>query len=93
MQNVLFFFRITFICNVCLLLSGLSKFWTFLPEGGISSTVVVLGVGFAFFCNIAAHLLLLFLYMKRKEELSSFPKWLLIVNFLFLIPELYLLLR
>lgn len=93
MQNLLFFFRITFICNVCLLLSALSKFWAILPEGFISSTVVVLGVGLAFFFNIAANLLLLVLLLRRKAALENFPKWLIIANFLFLIPEVYLLLR
>ena len=93
MQNLLFFFRFTFICNVCLLLSALSKFWTILPEGFISSTVVVLGVGLAFFCNITANLVVLILILRRKGAVEYFPKWLIIANFLFLIPEVYLLLR
>ena len=93
MQNSLFFMRVTFICNVCLLLTWLTKYASFLPEGFISSTVIVLGIGLSLILNILLHIVLLVLLVMRKPVWQYFPRWLIIVNFLFLIAQLILFLK
>ena len=93
MQNVLFFMRVTFICNVCLLLTWLTKYATFLPEGFISSTVIVLGIGLSLILNSLLNIVLFVLFFMRKPIWQNFPRWLIIVNFLFLIAQLILYLK
>ncbi len=85
--------RVAFICNLCLLLAWLSKDLSFLPEGYIQSTVVILGVGLSFFLNFILCLLLLVWWGMRRKLPADFPGWLIIANFLFLIPQVYLLLK
>ena len=93
MRNVLFLMRVSFICNVCLLVSWLSKYFPLLPAGVISSTVIVLGIFLSFILNISINLVLLILLFQHKPVISLFPRWLIIINFLFLIVQLILLLR
>lgn len=85
--------RVAFICNLCLLLAWVSKDLSFLPEGYIQSTVVILGVGVSLFLNIILCLVLLVYWAKRRKLPSDFPGWLIIANFLFLIPQVYLLVK
>lgn len=85
--------RVAFICNICLLLAWLSKDISFLPEGFIQSTVVILGVGLSIILNIILSLVLVFIRILRKKWPADFPGWLIMANFLFLIFQVYLLLK
>lgn len=93
MQYSLFLMRVTFICNVCLLLTWLTKYGSFLPKGFISSTVIVLGIGLSLILNLLLHIVLLVLLLMRKPVWQYFPRWLILANFLFLIAQLILFLK
>jgi len=93
MQNLLFLMRVAFICNVCLLLTWLTKYASFLPEGFISSTVFVLGIAVSLFLNLILNLVLLGLFIMGKPIGQLFPRWLLIINLIFLILQLILYFR
>lgn len=91
MQNLLFFMRVAFICNCCMLLSWAAKWLPVLPFGFAQSTLFIMGTAMAIFLNLLVNLALFFLLMRKKSALRYFPGWLIIANFLFLTPQLLLL--
>lgn len=93
MHNVLFLMRVSFICNVCLLLILLNKWFPLLPPGAVYSTVIVMGIILSFILNIGVNIVLLILFIKNKKMIQGFPRWLIISNCLFLIPQFILLSR
>jgi len=93
MHKLSLLLRVAFICNVALFLSWLSQFIKFLPAGAISSTVIVMGLGMSFIVNILACVTVLAVFTRKRSLLNDFPRWLIILNFLFLIPQIILLLK
>ena len=43
MHKLLFFSRVAFICNCSYLLGFVLRYYTFLPAGGMASTIIILG--------------------------------------------------
>ena len=93
MQKLLFFSRVAFICNICFALAFLMKYLPELKDGFVTSTVLILGVGLAFGLNLLVNLITGIFLLQRKFRVQPYPSWLIIANFLFLIPQLILLLR
>jgi len=93
MQKLLFFSRVAFICNICFVLAFLMKYVPDLKDGYLTSTVLILGVGLAFGLNLLVNLITGIFLLQRKYREQAYPSWLIIANFLFLIPQLILLLR
>jgi len=93
MQKLLFFSRVAFICNICFALAFLMKYVPELKGGFLTSTVLILGVGLAFGLNLLVNLITGIFLLQRKYREQPYPSWLIIANFLFLIPQLILLLR
>lgn len=93
MQKLLFFSRVAFICNICFVLAFLMKYVPNLKDGFVSSTVLILGVGLAFGLNLLVNLTTGILLLQQKYREQPYPSWLIIANFLFLIPQLIVLLR
>lgn len=83
MQYLLFFSRICLIANLCYLLSLASLFGSFLPEGWVESTVIILGAVLAVILNAALQLALLAVAISRWQALALIPLWLRVTNFLF----------
>jgi hypothetical protein len=90
MQKVLFFSRVAFICNVCFALTWLLRYYPALQQGHGVSTILVLGIVVAGILNLAVNGVLLALLVSKKTTWNHFPRWLIITNFLFLIPQLIL---
>jgi len=90
MQRISLFSRVAFICNVCLLLSILSRYVSFIPKGDVESTILIDGLILSFIVNAAvctAYAVLLF----RKKLIRDFvPVWLAAINFFFLVFQLVL---
>ena len=63
------------------------------PEGALVSLIIVLGYVLAAIDNIIVNVWCLVLLLLRKPLLSHIPAWLVITNFLFLIPQLILFLK
>lgn len=83
MQYLLFFSRICLIANLCYLLSLASLFGSFLPEGWVESTVIIMGTVLAIVLNAVLQLAVLTVAITRWQALAMIPLWLRITNFLF----------
>jgi hypothetical protein len=96
MQSLIFFSRVAFICNVCFVLVWVMRLYPVLEEGRPSdlvSLVLIMGILFAFLLNIVVNLFLLVFILRRKPVWKLFPGWLIITNFLFLLPQIILFTR
>ena len=90
MQPVLFFSRVAFICNVCFALTWLLRYYPSLQQGPVTSTILILGLVVAGILNVAVNAVILIILLRRSSLQHRFPRWLIIANFLFLIPQLIL---
>jgi len=83
-----FLSRVAFICNICYLLTSLARYGPpILSNNDIISTIIVLGWLMAIIVNILVNLWALVAWSFRKGALHV-PRWLLIVNFIFLLAQL-----
>ena len=92
MLSISFFSRVALICNICLLLAWVTRYISFLPRGHIESTVLITGLVLSFIVNALVNLLYAMLLIRRKAISDFVPVWLALINFLFLILQLYLIL-
>lgn len=96
MQNLIFFSRVAFICNVCYVFVWIMRYYPLLKQGQqghFVSLVLILGVLVAFLLNIIVNMVVFIFILQRKAIWKYFPTWLLIANFLFLFPQLILFLK
>lgn len=96
MQNLIFFSRVSFICNVCFVFVWIMRLYPVLKEGQqghLVTIVLILGILIAFLLNIIVNLILLVYILQRKAVWKHFPAWLIIANFLFLLPQIILFLK
>jgi hypothetical protein len=89
MNKLSFWHKLAFIANTCWLLTWLMKYFTVLPAGDLQSSVIITGLITANIVNGIVNLWTGFLLSQRKLP-ADIPRWLMIVNFVFLIPQLYL---
>jgi len=82
--------RVAFICNICYLLASLVRYLPNPPEGDVLSTIIVLGWMLAILVNIVVNGWWLLARALSKGPVDV-PRWLLIVNFIFLIIQLVIL--
>jgi hypothetical protein len=61
--------------------------------GEFVSLVLILGVLIAFLLNIVVNIVVLVFMLRRKAVWKHFPGWLIITNFLFLLPQIILFTR
>jgi len=88
MPKLLFLARVAFICNVCFVLGLLLRFYPFLPQGMLSSNIIILGFLLGVVVNFSLHFMYAFLFVVRTVSWSFFPKWLMIVNFIFFMLQI-----
>jgi hypothetical protein len=96
MQNLIFFSRVAFICNVCFVLVWAMRAYPMLEQGQpgeFVSLVLILGILIAFLLNVVVNGVILVFLLQRKAVWKHFPGWLIITNFLFLLPQIILFLR
>jgi hypothetical protein len=84
--------KVAFICNICFLLTSLVQWLPNPPEGELVSVIIILGYVLAILVNLLVNCWLFALFMVRKWPKAHFPAWLLIVNFIFFIIQLFLIL-
>lgn len=105
MFRISFLSRVAFICNVSLLLAWLLRYLPMSRPGNLGSllsTLLEIGVGTVVGLILSLGLLLSFiinpivntwyavLLIRRQPLRTKVPVWLAIINFLFLIIQLYL---
>jgi hypothetical protein len=88
-----FLSRVAFICNICFLLAVLLLWMDNPPEGDLISLVIVIGFVLAFIVNLIVNISYGINLLLRKKPGHQIPSWLMLANFIFLIPELILLLK
>lgn len=88
-----FFSRVAFICNICFLLAVIMQMMKHPPEGEMVATTIIIGYIFAGIINLITNLCVAILLISKKLLHDTVPRWLIILNFLFLIPELIIFLR
>jgi len=81
--------RVAFICNICYLLASLVRYLPNPPEGDVLSTIIVLGWMLGILANMVVNVW--WLVARAAKRPVHVPRWLLIVNFIFLIIQLVIL--
>ena len=89
MRLLRFLSRVAFICNICFLLASLEQYLPKVPEGAVS-TIIVMGYLMGIVINILVNFTLLVVWAFKKGALAV-PAWLWIVNLIFLIIQLVIL--
>jgi hypothetical protein len=92
MNKFSFWHKVAFIANCCWLLTWAIRYKAFLPDGDMQSTIVVTGIVLAIGLNLLANVWTGILFLRGKLPANT-PRWLLTVNFLFLLPQCYLFCR
>jgi hypothetical protein len=92
MQSLKFLSRVAFVCNVCFVLVLLMHWYPVLKEGPapVTATVAVLGIAVALIINSLVNVCILIYILRYRQGWKHFPAWLIIANFLFLLPQLIL---
>ncbi len=85
MRLLLFISKVSFICNICYVLSVVGRYFNLEQiHDSVKNTVIILGF-IAVFINALVNLLWIFSLIIGKK---SVPLWLGIANFLFLIFQI-----
>jgi len=89
MNKLSFWHKVAFIANICWLLTWGIKYYSIIPPGDLQSTVVITGLLIANIVNLLVNVVTGILFALKKLP-AGIPRWLMIVNFLFLLPQFYL---
>ena len=89
MKILIFLTRLALICNICFVSAQLLRYASDLQTNAFYSTIIVLAYA-SLLLNLVVAVAVIVLYFNNKAGLKSFPRWLLIINFLFLIAQLYI---
>jgi hypothetical protein len=88
-----FLSRVAFICNICFLLAILLLWMDHPPKGDLISLIIVIGFVLAFIVNLIVNISYGINLLLGKKPGNQIPAWLMVANFIFLLPELILLLK
>jgi hypothetical protein len=92
MLRLSFLSRVAFICNVCLVLVWLLHYLPPIPSESVVSTIIIAGLALSFVMNAVVNVAYAVVLIRRKPLRELVPVWLAVINFLFLIFQLYLVL-
>ena len=92
MFRLAFLSRVAFICNACLVLVWLLRYLPQMDYGPVVSTIIIAGLIMSFVVNGLVNILYAVVLIRRQPLREKVPIWLAVINFLFLIPQLYLVL-
>jgi hypothetical protein len=88
MRFLSFLSKLALVCNLVFLLSVALHFSNFLKDEAVVSTVVIIGYALAVFVfTPLVNILYLLFFLLRKNLFSIVPKWLVWVNFVFLLLQ------
>ena len=89
MKILIFFSRVALLCNICFIIAEIIRYSDVLQLNPVYSTVVVLGYT-SMILNVLLAIAMLIMFATRRQSLNSIPRWLLIINFLFLIAQIFI---
>ena len=87
MQALKLLSRTAFICNICFIITLLVKMYPD-PPGDWFSLFIILGIVVAIPLNVLLAIWIFILVVGGKRSFPGLPKWLMLLNTLFIIPEL-----
>ena len=93
MKTLLFLSRVTFIYNLCMVVTLLMGYFNFMPVKELKSSIIVAGLFLSIVCNGLVHLYLLVILIRTRSFHVFKPAWLFIVNFLCFTYQFYMLLK
>ncbi len=91
MDKLSFWHRLAFIANLCWLVTWSMTHYPVLPKGDLQSTIIILGFT-AIIVNFIVNVITC-VYWFQKKLAGKVPRWLVIVNFIFLIAQLYIFIK
>lgn len=86
-----FLSRVTFICNICFLLTAFIQWLPYKIEGWWVEQVVAMGYILAVILNVLLTVCLIFVFLFGAMRRTGIPIWLMIINFLFLLIQVAIL--
>jgi len=92
MLRLSFLSRVAIICNVCLLLALVMRYYSFVSSRDLQSTILVAGLVLSVVINGIVNIIYAVLLIKKSKLGMQVPIWLATINFLFLIFQFYLIL-
>jgi len=92
MLRLSFLSRVAIICNVCLLLALVMRYYSFVSSRDLQSTILVAGLVLSVVINGIVNIIYAVLLIKKSNLGMQVPIWLATINFLFLIFQFYLIL-
>ena len=92
MFRLSFLSRVAFICNICLLLAIVMRYYSFVASRDLQSTILVSGLVLSFVMNGLVNILYAVLLFRKAKLGTYVPIWLAIINLLFLVFQFYLIL-
>jgi hypothetical protein len=92
MSRLRFFSRVAFLCNICLVAVWSMRYLPPVPYGAAVSTVIIAGLVLSFIINGLVNAWYAAVLLRRQSLPTHVPVWLAVINFLFLILQLYLIL-
>lgn len=88
MRLFLFLSRIAFVCNLFFLPVLLLHFVNYLPSQVLQSVFIVIGYFMAVIINPLVNLCCLIFLLLKRNFFTHVPKWLVLVNFIFLLLQI-----
>ncbi len=88
MKWILFTGRVALICNLCSVFTVIILFQQYIGNNQVVSSIIIVGYVLAMVFNPLWNLAVLLLLVFRRELYRALPKWLVIVNFIFLLLQL-----
>ena len=93
MLKLLFLSRVAFLCNLCFLVTFLMHYVSFISNGIIPSTIIIIGNVLSVVLNTLLFVLYCFLFITSRIFSIRVPVWLFTTNLIFFIFQIILLLK
>jgi hypothetical protein len=93
MRALRFLSRVALICNLCFLCTGIILWIRNPPEGQLIVLVIIIGYVLSGLINAIIGIWYLLALLTGKRFWNSVPKWLIIVNSLFIVLQVVLVSR
>jgi hypothetical protein len=90
MRLLRFFSRVAFICNICFLVASFAQWLPALPDNALTSDILVSGYFLSIIVNVLVNITVLILFLIRRLRTAAVPPWLLVVNLLFFVAQIFL---
>jgi len=93
MKTLLFLARVTFIYNLCMVITLLLGYLNFMPDKGVKPGIIVAGLFLSIVFNGLSNTGMVVLLIRKTSLAFLQPAWLFVTNFLCLIFQIYMLLK